>query len=295
MNTRPSMSIPIENSGMNQTKAWEHVRDVVGRSGTSFLWGMKVLPKARRRAMYAIYTFCREVDDIADEPGEIREKKRALADWRAEIDLLYDGQPSRLTTLALLEPVQCYDLPKQEFLYLIDGMESDTAPTVQINNVEELMVYCRKVAVSVAMLSIHTFGTPEHPAPQLARAVGNALQLTNILRDLRVDAEIQRLYLPHELLSKHGIVFKTPQEVLIHPNLTVVCNEIAEIAHRNYAEADRLIKVIGRKKMRPFVIMMAVYRENLALMEKRGWQNHDHEIQLSTARKILLALKSGYC
>ena len=158
---------------------------VVARSGTSFLWGMRVLPAERRRAMYAIYAFCREVDDIADEPGEVADKRRALAAWREEIDRLYAGRPEWLTTRALQAPVHRFELPREEFLAIIDGMEIDAAPTVRMRRLPDLLDYCRKVAGSVGILSVHTFGVPMHPGPRIAEVLGNALQLTNILRDSR--------------------------------------------------------------------------------------------------------------
>ena len=119
-----------------------HVQRVVARSGTSFLWGMRVLPAERRHAMYAIYAFCREVDDVADEPGETAEKRRGLADWRDEIARLYAGEPQWLTTRALLQPVRRFELPREEFLAVIDGVEIDAAPTVRMPTLDDLLNYC---------------------------------------------------------------------------------------------------------------------------------------------------------
>ena len=188
-----------------ETDPRAHVNRVVARSGTSFLWGMRVLPAERRHAMYAIYAFCREVDDIADEPGEVADKRRALAAWREEIDRLYAGRPEWLTTRALQAPVRRFELPREEFLAIIDGMEIDAAPTVRMRRLPDLLDYCRKVAGSVGILSVHTFGVPMHPGPRIAEVLGNALQLTNILRDLKEDAALQRLYVPQEMLDRHGV------------------------------------------------------------------------------------------
>ena len=133
---------------------------------------MRVLPAAGRRAMHAIYAFCREVDDIADEPGEIADKKLALAAWREEIDRLYAGQPEWPTTRALLSSVQRFDLPREEFLAVIDGMEIDAAPVVRMRDLDDLLGYCRKVAGSVGVLSVHAFGVPRHPGPPDCRDAG---------------------------------------------------------------------------------------------------------------------------
>src|SRR5690606_38011850 len=161
-----------------------HVRAVATASGSSFLWGMRLLPRPRREAMYAIYAFCREVDDIADEGGSPAEKQRALAAWREEIERLYHSRPTRAITRALLRPVADYGLPKGECLAIIDGMEMDTQQDIRAPALVDLRLYCRRVAGAVGVLSVRVFGAGEPEARDLALAQGDALQLTNILRDL---------------------------------------------------------------------------------------------------------------
>ena len=273
---------------------WVHVNRVVARSGTSFLWGMRVLPAERRRAMHAIYAFCREVDDIADEPGEVADKKRALAAWREEIDRLYAGRPEWPTTRALLKPVHRFELPREEFLAMIDGMEIDAARTVRMGKLDDLLGYCRKVAGSVGVLSVHTFGVPRHPGPRIAETLGNALQLTNILRDLKEDAALQRLYVPREMLKRHGVAASSPDAVFVHPGFAEVCEELAALARGYYSEADRLLREFGWRRMRPAVLMMAVYRETLDRLEERGWQQIGGPIRLTRARKMWLGLQYGF-
>ena len=273
---------------------WAHVHRVVARSGTSFLWGMRVLPAAGRRAMHAIYAFCREVDDIADEPGEVADKRRALAAWREEIDRLYAGRPEWPTTRALLKSVQRFDLPREEFLAVIDGMEIDAAPTVRMRDLDDLLDYCRKVAGAVGVLSVHAFGVPRHPGPRIAETLGNALQLTNILRDLREDAAMQRMYVPQEMLARHGVEATAPDAVLAHPEFAGVCEELAGLARGYYREADRLLTEFGWRRMRPAVLMMAVYRETLDRLEERGWRRIGGPIRLTRARKMWLGLQYGF-
>ena len=267
---------------------------MVARSGTSFLWGMRILPAAGRRAMHAIYAFCREVDDIADEPGEVADKRRALAAWREEIDRLYAGRPEWPTTRALLKPVQRFDLPREEFHAVIDGMEIDAAATVRMGDLDDLLGYCRKVAGSVGILSVHTFGVPRHPGPRIAETLGNALQLTNILRDLNEDAALQRLYVPREMLARHGVEGVTLDAVLAHPGFAGVCEELAGLARGYYREADRLLAELGWRRMRPAVLMMAVYRETLDRLEERGWRRLGGPIRLTRARKMWIGLQYGF-
>ena len=274
-------------------KPWAHVNRVVEQSSSSFLWGMRVLPGERRRAMYAIYAFCREVDDVADEPGEIADKRRALAGWREEICRLYAGRPTRPTTRALLGPVQRFSLPQDEFFAVIDGMETDAAPTVRMQTLDDLLSYCRNVAGAVGMLSVHAFGVPQDPGPRIAEALGNAFQLTNILRDLKEDTALQRLYVPLDLLGKHDIDAKSLDAVFLHPRFAHVCAELAELAQGYYSEADGLIRELGSRRMRPAVVMMAVYRETLDTLQARGWKRIDDPIRLTRVRKMWLALRHG--
>lgn len=273
----------------------DHVKRVVARSGTSFLWGMRALSAERRRAIYAIYAFCREVDDIADEPGEDADKRRALAAWRLEIGRLYAGKPNWPTTRALLKPVRRYNLPQEEFLAVIEGMEIDAGPTVRMQNLDDLLHYCRKVAGAVGRLSIHAFGVPRNPGFQIAETLGNALQLTNILRDLKADAALHRLYVPQELLSRNGVAATSLNAILIHPGFSASCAELAGLARGYYAETERLTAEFGWRRIRPAVLMMAVYRELLDGLEERGWTRLDVAIRLTRFRKLLLALRYGLC
>jgi presqualene diphosphate synthase len=184
----------------------EAVRQKVEAAGTSFYWAMRLLPSDRRHGMYAVYAFCREVDDIADEldtPPE--EKKRALAVWHDELDALYAGRPQHLVARALSEPVARYALRRQDFHAVIDGMEMDAAADIRAPDLATLDLYCGRVAGAVGHLSVHVFGDSGADAHAVADALGRALQLTNILRDIDEDAQRGRLYLPREILERHGI------------------------------------------------------------------------------------------
>ena len=169
-------------------------------SGSSFYAGMRVLPKAEREAMYAIYGFCREVDDIADDlQGDRTDRARALGGWRVDIESLYaGGDPGHAAVVA--EAVRRFGLAKQDFLTVIDGMQMDVDRDIRAPDMAELDLYCDRVASAVGRLSVRIFGMEHDPGLKLAHHLGRALQLTNILRDLDEDAEIGRLYLPGDLL-----------------------------------------------------------------------------------------------
>ncbi|MGY8960554.1 MAG: presqualene diphosphate synthase HpnD [Alphaproteobacteria bacterium] len=268
-----------------------HVHDVVRRSGSSFLWGMRILPKPRREAMYAIYAFCREVDDIADEPGLEPDKRAALQEWRAEIDRIYAGNPKFATGRALLEPVRAFELPREEFLTVIDGMETDAGDRLTAMPMDELLLYCRRVAGAVGMLSIHAFGATKPPAPDIAISLGNALQLTNILRDVGEDAARDRLYLPRELLAKHGVEGDAAAVVVTQDKTAAACAELAGIARGYFAETDAHLTQFDWRQMRPAILMMEVYRRTLDRLEARGWENFRDPIKLSRPEKLWVAFR----
>lgn len=280
-------------SGRRARLPQDHVNRVVRQSGTSFYWAMRILPAERRKAMYAIYAFCREVDDIADKPGEGADKLQALSGWREEIDRLYAGRPQRPTSKALLEAVERFDLPRQEFLAVIDGMQIDAAPVVRMRRVEDLLDYCRKVAGAVGMLSIRAFGMPQWPGPQIAQSLGNALQLTNILRDIKSDAAIHRLYVPTDMLEKHGISAPSLSGILTHPGFAGACIDLAKLARSYYVEAEEMLAELRHRLMRPAAVMMHIYRETLHSLESRGWQKIADPSSIRRRRMLWLALRHG--
>jgi len=271
-----------------------HVREVTERSGTSFFWAMRLLEPARRDAMFAIYAFCREVDDIADEGGTAGAKRQGLADWRREIDRLYAGAPTRPTTEALLRPVAEYGLLREDFLAVIDGMEMDALSDIRAPSLAELELYCARVAGAVGLLSVRAFGDRSETARKLALAEGKALQLTNILRDLAEDAGRGRLYLPRELLDKHGIAASDPAAVLAHPSLGKACDDLAAIARASYDEARAWLAQLDRRTMRPAIIMLEVYSRALAALVARGWHELERPVGPSKLAKLWLALRYGF-
>jgi phytoene synthase len=268
-------------------------REVVARSGTSFHLGMRVLPKARREAMYTIYAFCRAVDDIADEPGARADKLAALDAWRGEIENLYQGRPSWPIARALAGPRTEYDLPKVEFLALIDGMEMDAREAIQAPGWDDYRLYCRRVAGAVGMLSVRVFGETGPAADELAVTLGEALQTTNILRDLAEDAERGRIYLPRELLDAHGLSAEDPAALLAAPGLAPACAELAEHARTLFGRARELIAASDRRRIRPALLMLEIYERLFKRLEARGWDRPLVPVKVPRIEKLWVALRHG--
>jgi squalene synthase HpnD len=271
----------------------ETIRRRVEAAGTSFYWAMRLLPQERRDAMYAVYAFCREVDDIADGGEPVEHKLTALAAWREEIAALYCGYPRHLVARALWEPTRRYELRRKDFLAVIAGMEMDAREDIQAPDMATLDLYCARVAGAVGHLSVHVFGDSSEPAHNVAEALGRALQLTNILRDLAEDAARGRLYLPSEILVRHGITSTDPAAVLRYPALPAACRDLALVAEGHYRDAARAMAQCSRRAMRPAALMAAIYRATLSALLRSEWRDPSARVSVSKSLKLWLVLRHG--
>lgn len=278
---------------LNEDALRETIRHRVEAAGTSFYWAMRLLPRARRNGMFAIYAFCREVDDIADGDRPVEHKLAALAGWREEIEALYDGRPRYLLARALSGPVQAYDLRREDFLAILAGVEMDARRDIRAPDLATLDLYCARVASAVGHLSVHIFGDSSDPAHTVAESLGRALQLTNILRDLAEDAARRRLYLPREILDRHGIRGTEPAAVLRHPALQAACRDLAAIAEGHFREAAWAMEKCSRRAMRPAAVMAAIYRATLSALQRSGWRDPTERVGVSTSLKLWLVLRHG--
>src|ERR1700716_4385231 len=228
-------------------------------SGSSFYAAMRILPREQREAMFQIYSFCRQVDDIADSDGPRPERLAALQQWRDDIDALYQGQPP-VRLRDYISSVRKFDLKREDFLAIVDGMEMDVPQDIRAPDLATLDLYCDRVASAVGRLSVRVFGLAEADGIQLAHRLGRALQLTNILRDIDEDAAIGRLYLPRELLAKAGIVTTDPGAAIGDPRVDGACRDLAALALEHFAAADRVLRARPRGRLLAPRLMSAVYR-----------------------------------
>lgn len=268
------------------------VETIVRAAGTSFYHGMRMLPPDRRAAMYAVYAFCRIVDDIADEPGELADKRRALGVWRDTIGALYRGQSDSAVTRVLAAAIPRFQLRAEDFIAVIDGMQMDAETVIVAPAMADLDLYCDRVAAAVGRLSVRAFGDASPAADRVANALGRALQLTNILRDIKEDAERGRIYLPGEYLREAGVP-ADPVALLSAPGLPLVCDRLALLAHGYFAEANRAMARCDRIAMKPARLMAATYDSILSLLERRGWRRLEHRVGLPLWRKLWLGCRYG--
>jgi len=240
-------------------------------SGSSFYAAMLLMPKAERKAMFAIYTYCRLVDDIADDGTRPRNARATELDvWRRDLAALYAGKPAGRAAF-LKTAVRDFRLQQADFLAVIDGMDMDVAADIQAPDQKTLDLYCDRVAVAVGRLSTCIFGMEKAAGCELALRLGRALQLTNILRDLDEDAAIGRLYLPRELLLEAGIDTTDPQAAIGDIRVDGTCRRLAAQALDYFEAADRLMRARPAGRLLAPRLMAAVYRAMLRDMLAQGW------------------------
>lgn len=272
--------------------AIEDVKNRVAASRSSFTAGMAILPKERREAMFALYAFCREVDDIADDGATLETRKRDLQKWRERINLLFTrGTICESITTALLPAIGKFGLVEEDFQAIIDGMEMDAGDPICAPSMELLDLYCDRVASAVGRVSVRIFGDGSKSGMQVAYHLGHALQLTNILRDLAEDADRERLYLPEELLSKHNVCSRNPKEVSVDKNLKLVGRDLACIAMHHFEAAEEAMSECIPKTMRPANIMKCYYKAILQQLLKNDWNQPLTRVSLSKIQKMWLLLK----
>ena len=261
--------------------------------GSWFFWAMQLLPAQRRKAMRALYTFCREVDDIADGEASRSLKQILLSNWRSEIAHLYAGRPHNNVTRGLSEAIHLYGLQCDDFLAIIDGMELDPQTDIRAPSLAQLDRYCERVAVAAGRISVRIFGEASPAGQRVAAELGRAMQLTSILRDLAEDARRHRLYLPREVLHAHGIFATTPSWVLAQPALPDVCSDLVGLAEYHYAAAAEAIAACPRWTMRPAAVLLGTNRALLHELIARGWRRLDEPVRTPAWHKLTLVIRHG--
>lgn len=260
--------------------------------GSSFYLAMRILPQAKRDAMFEIYKFCRKVDDVADSAGPRDARLAELNRYRDDVESLYAGRTSERMG-GFLGPMKDFGLKREDFLAVLDGMEMDIVSNIRAPRLAALDLYCDRVASAVGRLSVRVFGMPNDDGIALSHHLGRALQLTNILRDVDEDADIGRLYLPREYLVAAGIESDDPQTVLAHPNLGQACAPLIERAREHFRQARTIMDRQPRAAVKAPRIMAEAYAPMLDRLQQRGFATPRERVRLDRVHLILAVLRYG--
>jgi phytoene synthase len=261
---------------------------------SSFYSALRILPKRQRAAMFALYAFCRAVDDVADERGPATPAQRLaeLERWRDDVAAMFAGRRSqRLFDLA--QSVRDYNLQRKDFDAVIDGMAMDAAEDIRAPDWAILELYCDRVAGAVGRLSVRIFGLPEQQGQALAYHLGRALQLINILRDVDEDAAMGRLYLPREALQSAGVRTSDPIEAVADPKLAAACIEVAHRARAHLDKAQSVMDVAPRAAVKTPRIMAVAYGSILERMVAEGFAPPRRRVGASRPRVLAAVLRYG--
>jgi phytoene synthase len=258
------------------------------RSGSSFYYSFLFLPPERRRAITALYAFCREVDDVVDEVADPAIARTKLAWWRNEIAATYAGAPQHPVGRALQPVIARYRLPEAHLQAVIDGMLMDIDRNRYLD-FPDLEAYCHRVAGVVGLMSAEIFGRTDPATQGYARDLGIAFQLTNIIRDVGEDVRRGRIYLPQDDLARHGVLPSTLLQRQETDAFRAMMAEQVGRARQWYERAMAQLPAADRATQRPGVIMAAIYRTLLDEIEREQYAVLNQRIALTPLRKLWLA------
>lgn len=269
----------------------QYCQNKAASSGSSFYYSFLFLPQDKRRAITALYAFCREVDDVVDECSDENVARATLNWWRSEVAQIYGGTPQHPVTQALAALLPQYNFPQEYLQEIIDGMEMDLDRTVY-ENFSALQLYCYRVASVVGLLAAEIFGYTDRKTLKYAHDLGIAFQLTNIIRDVGEDARRGRIYLPQDELAKFGV----------HPNDILDARETeafqalmrfqVERAQQYYDQALAQLPQVDRKSQRTGLMMAAIYRTTLQEVVASGCHVLKERVSLTPRLKLWLAFKT---
>ncbi len=269
----------------------QYCQQKASQSGSSFYYSFLFLPPARRRAITALYAFCREVDDVVDECTDVAVARTKLAWWRTEVTALYAGQAHHPVAQALAAVVTPFKLPQERLQEIIDGMEMDLTQR-RYADFAALKLYCHRVAGVVGLLSVEIFGYTDSRTLEYAENLGMAFQLTNIIRDVGEDARRDRVYLPLDELAR----FNVPVADIMHARATAEFRQLMELqverALDYYRAAFAALPAVDRKAQRPGLVMAAIYQTLLSEIRADGMPVLTQRTSLTPLRKLWIAWRT---
>lgn len=269
----------------------EYCQEKAAQSGSSFYYSFLFLPKPRREAITALYAFCREVDDIADECADVNIARTKLEWWRTELANTFAGRPSHPVSHALLPAIRAYDLALEQFEEIIEGMEMDLQ-YVRYADFKALQLYCYRVASVVGQLAATIFGYSDRKTLKYAHDLGLAFQLTNIIRDVGEDARRNRIYLPQDELAQFGVTEDDLLQGRESAGFNALMAHQVTRARAFYQQAMQALPQQDRKSQRPGLVMAAIYQKLLHEIERDEFRVLHQRITLTPLRKLWIAWRT---
>ena len=269
----------------------EYCQQKAAASGSSFYYSFLFLEPPRRQAITALYAFCREVDDVVDECRDAALARTKLTWWRGEIAALYAGRPSHPVSTALLQAARRFDLPQEQLVEIIDGMEMDLAHN-HYADFKALHLYCYRVASIVGLLAAEIFGYSDRRTLKYAHDLGLAFQLTNIIRDVGEDARRGRVYLPDDEMARFGVSADDLAGARHSESFRQLMDYQAERAVHYYERALAQLPAADRRAQRPGLVMAAIYRALLDEIRRAGYPVLDRRTTLTPLRKLWIAWRT---
>ncbi len=269
----------------------QYCQDKCAASGSSFYYSFLFLPPERRRAIMALYAFCREVDDVVDECHDPAIAATKLVWWRQEVERIGEGQPQHPVGQALQMAGKAFNLPGEQLLEIIDGMEMDLQQSRYLD-FKGLSLYCYRVASVVGLLAAEIFGYKDRQTLKYAHDLGMAFQLTNIVRDIGEDARRGRIYIPMEELKQFNVPAADILNSKYSDNFAALMRFQVERAEKYYDQALAQLPAGDRKAQRPGLIMAAIYRTLLDEIKRENFQVLHQRIALTPVRKLWIAWKT---
>ncbi|MDH5425950.1 MAG: presqualene diphosphate synthase HpnD [Gammaproteobacteria bacterium] len=269
----------------------QYCQEKTAKSGSSFYYSFLLLPEQKRKAIMALYAFCREVDDVVDEITEQQVARVKLSWWREEIQRLFHGQPQHPVTLALKPQLGHFSFEEKYFNDIIDGMQMDLDFN-HYQSFKDLSDYCYRAASAVGLLTIEIFGYTNPQTQQYAHDLGMALQLTNILRDVREDAQRHRVYIPQNELEQFAVKPEDFLQAQTPDNIKKLFKFQADRARNYYRQALEKLPEEDRFNQRSGIIMKTIYESLLDEIELDGFRVLEHQIKLTPLRKLWLAWRT---
>ena len=269
---------------------------LVRKSQATLFWSVRSLPKAQREAIYTLYAFCRHIDNVVDGTLPEEEKEELLAAWKQELENIYDKKvPATDIGRRIYKNCMRFKIKKEDFSEILNSTFLDFPKPLQAPDFKTFYKYCHGTAEipTYIMLSIIN-GMPEEQKRKLAGHFGRAMQLTNMLKDIKDDAMAGHLYMPVELLEKAGIMSRDPQTVITDKHLIAVREQVARMAAADFDAAFSMLDQMESSKTRPLRIVLHIYRRYFDIMQNRGWEIMSPKPSIKTSDKIKIFYRAVF-